>query len=100
MARLDLFANPGDGGGFVVDVQANALGHLSTRVVVPLLPTAEAPKPARHLNPVIAIAGQPHVLLPQFMGALSLAELGTAVGDLVRHGDGILAAVDFLLTGV
>jgi toxin CcdB len=47
MGRFDVYATPGqDGTGYVLDVQADLLQDLTTRVVVPLLPTEAAPKPA------------------------------------------------------
>ncbi|MBS1183360.1 MAG: plasmid maintenance protein CcdB, partial [Proteobacteria bacterium] len=39
MARFDVFPNPG-GSGYLLDVQADLLDGLNTRIVVPLLPTA------------------------------------------------------------
>jgi len=54
MARLDVYQLPGrTKHGHVVDVQADLLSHLSTRVVVPLLPISEFRHIAAELNPVI-----------------------------------------------
>lgn len=50
MARFEVFANPA-GPGYLLDVQADVLDGLTTCVVVPLLPLAQAPRPAGHLNP-------------------------------------------------
>lgn len=50
MARFDVYQNP-DGQGALLDVQADLLSQLNTRVVVPLLPASYAPIPAKHLNP-------------------------------------------------
>ncbi len=53
MARLDVYPVPGKSRGrYVVDVRANLLSHLATRIVMPLLPEDVAPKPIRDLNPV------------------------------------------------
>ena len=38
MACLDVHPMPGKGEGYMIDVQVELLAHLSTRVVVPLLP--------------------------------------------------------------
>ena len=54
MARFDVHAYP-SGDGYLLDVQADLLDHLNTRVVVPLLAKATAPKPASRLNPVFEI---------------------------------------------
>lgn len=62
MARFDVYANPG-GTGYVLDVQADVLHELNTRIVVPLLPSAQAPLPAKRLNPVFAIGDEPHTMV-------------------------------------
>ncbi len=60
MARFDVYSRRGsDSDGYLIDVQADLLQDLSTRVVAPLLPPAIAPKPARNLNPVFKIDGEP-----------------------------------------
>ncbi|MGF1548588.1 MAG: CcdB family protein [Thiotrichales bacterium] len=48
--RFEVFVNP-DGGGYLLNIQAGLLQHLNTRVVVPLMPVANAPLPAKILNP-------------------------------------------------
>ena len=63
MARFEVFANPG-GAGYVLDVQADVLSELNTRIVVPLLPLTQAPVPADRLNPVFNIGeGRCHLNL-------------------------------------
>ena len=80
MARYDLYAAP-DGKGWLLDVQADLLDHLNTRVVVPVLPLVRAPKPARRLNPVVVIEGMECVMLTQFLGVMPVRELGRRVGS-------------------
>jgi toxin CcdB len=46
------------------------LMQMSTRAVVPLLPLSEALKPAQTLNPVFDIAGEPHVMVTQYLAAV------------------------------
>lgn len=41
MARYDVYANPG--GGYVLDVQADLLDELKTRIVIPLIIKDMAP---------------------------------------------------------
>jgi toxin CcdB len=55
MSRFDIYRRTG-GAGFLVDIQDNLLRDLNTRIVAPLLPLSEAPKPAQRLNPVFEIA--------------------------------------------
>ena len=54
----------------MLDVQADLLQDLGTRVVMPLLPPDLAPKPARGLNPASDIGGQPYLMLTQFIAAM------------------------------
>lgn len=43
--------------GYLLDVRADILGDLNTRVVVPLMRPEDAPAPARRLNPMFEIIG-------------------------------------------
>lgn len=97
MAQFDLYRL---GNAYVIDVQADLLDGLNTRVVVPLLPEAEAPRPASRLNPVFLIEARPHVLVPQFMAAIPLAELGRKTGSLAQERDRIKPAIDMVFDGV
>lgn len=99
MARFDVYALA-RGGALVVDCQADLLGGLKTRVVVPLIPESAAPKPARRLNPVFVVGGERYVLMTQFLAAVEVRELEEKVGSLASEGDVVLGALDFLLTGV
>lgn len=98
MARFDVYANPG-GEGYVVDVQADLLNGLNTRVVVPLLPRHQAPVPAKRLNPVFRMADQEVVLATQFLSAVPMSVLGAPLGTLEPHRTEIINAIDFLMQG-
>ena len=45
MAQYDVVRNP-EGSGYLLDVQSDLLDGLTTRLVVPLMPQTQAPKPA------------------------------------------------------
>ena len=98
MARFDVHANPA-GAGFVVDVQANLLSGLNTRVVVPLLLRGDAPSPAQRLNPCFAVLGHDCTFLPRFMAAVPRSELKDQVATLAPAASTILDAIDFLHQG-
>lgn len=98
MARFDFHARPG-GAGYVLIVQADVLSGLSTRIVVPLLPVAEAPAPAKRLNPVFAIEEKPHVMVTQFLAAIPASLLGRPLGSLAEKDSEIMAALDMVLVG-
>ncbi len=99
MGQYALYAAP-SGPGFVVDVQADLLKALSTRVVVPLLPVDAAPPPARHLNPVFEVDGVRHVMVTQYMSAVRRAVLDPSVGSLAERSDEITRAMDMLTHGL
>jgi toxin CcdB len=98
MARFDLYEGPG-GAGYLLDLQADLLSGLNTRIVAPLLPLAQAPKPARRLNPVFDIAGERVVMLTQFMAAVPVSELPRRFGSLAEQRDDIMNALDMIFIG-
>jgi toxin CcdB len=101
MARLDVYRGPGRSSRiYVVDVQADLLADLTTRVVVPLIPEAAVRKVAANLNPIFAIEGQPHVMVTQAVATVPRRELRQVVTSLNEHHDTVLRALDVLLTGV
>lgn len=99
MARFDAWPNP-DGAGWLLDVQADLLRDLNTRVVIPLMPPESAPRPAARLNPVLTIAGHPAVMVTQFLSAVPASLLRGDPVSLAREGVAIQNAIDLLLTGV
>ena len=75
MSRYDVYALE-SGSGLVLDVQSNLLEPLNTRVVVPLMPLASAPKPARRLDPVFDLDGQSLVMVTQFTACCCMRGVG------------------------
>ena len=99
MARHDAFPNP-EGRGWLLDVQADLLRDLNTRVVVPLMPVDIAPRPARGLNPVFRLDGEEHVMVTQFLSAVPAGLVGGRATSLAAEATAISNALDLLLTGV
>ena len=97
MARFDVYGLRG--GGLALDCQADLLGDLKTRFVVPLLPEAEAPRPAERLNPVFYFAEAHYVMATQFAATVAVGELVELIGSLRREEFAISNALDLLLTG-
>ncbi|HEV8015884.1 MAG TPA: CcdB family protein [Stellaceae bacterium] len=98
MARFDFYANP-EGSGFLLDVQANLMSELNTRIVVPLMPRAAAPRPAGRLNPIFQIEGKAFVMATQFLAAISRSELKEKAGSLAHRDVEIGGALDMLFVG-
>ena len=86
--------------GLVIDCQTDLLDHIESCFVVPLVPLADVPSPARRLNPVFAIEGEDRAMLTQSAAAIRRRDLGPKVASLADHHHQIIDAFDFLLTGV
>jgi len=99
MARFHVYVNA-EGGGYLLDVQANLLDHLNTRVVVPLLPLDKAPKPAKVLNPTFGIDGTPYVMATQFLATVPCRLMGKEVLSLQEEASTIVNALDCLFQGI
>ncbi len=98
MDRYNVYLNP-SGSGYLLNVQSDIMQPFNTRVVVPLLPLSEAPKPAKALNPLFDIDGVQHVMVTQYMAAVPAKELKSATFSLQHRHDEIVAAIDFLFHG-
>jgi len=99
MARFDVYIRTA-GSGFLLDCQADLLSHFNTRFVVPLLPSAMAPKPAGRLNPVFTVEGEEYVMVTQFAAAVEMREFDGKVMSLAEHDHVIVSALDMLITGI
>ena len=98
MARHDVFQNHA-GGGYFLDVQTDYLSHLNTRIVVPLLPLADAPKPAKRLNPIFEIKGERHMMATQYLAAVPGTILKKPVVNVSDRFDEITNALDMIFNG-
>jgi toxin CcdB len=87
-------------GELLVDIQADVLSGLTTRVVVPLIPLTAAPPQIRQLNPEIVLEGASYLLLTQYLSAVHTAELGTVVGSIKPLDQRVSLALDLLLHGI
>ncbi|MEP0707594.1 MAG: CcdB family protein [Parvibaculum sp.] len=105
MAALDIHTNPEPRTRatlpYVIEIQADLLSGLNTRMVAPLAPVRNFQGAVPRLNPTIEVAGEPHVLLIQQMAALPRRLLAaTPVANAEAQRYDIIAAVDFLVTGI
>jgi toxin CcdB len=97
MARLCAHRLPD--GSWVLDCQADLLDHLTTRLVVPLIPIADVGTPMARLNPLFEIEGETLVMMTQFAGAVPAGSLERPALPLHDHQGAIAAALDMLLVG-
>jgi toxin CcdB len=102
VAQFDVFRNPRRRTyPFLLDLQADLLRDLATRVVAPLVPLRRhRGKPLTGLNPVVPVGGEDHVILFQELAALPVTVLGDAVASLQSRRSELVAALDLLFTGI
>lgn len=86
---------------YLLDVQSNLIDALSTRVVVPLYPVTALKRAALStLTPVLEVDGESFVMMTPQLAGVSCKALGSAVTDLSAFREQIMAALDFLMTGI
>ena len=104
MAQFDVYENPNPTSRktipYLLDVQTDLLDSLATRVVVPLATVTTIPKPGRHLNPVFSIGETKVVMSTAEIAGVSIKRLGTKISSLNEQRNVIVAALDFLITGI
>jgi toxin CcdB len=96
-------ANPDDEAGhipYLIDVQADLLADLDTRIVVPLIRSTVFGRPATRLHPVFTIADQQVVMATHLLAAVRRGALGASVASLLDQRDVIISAIDVLWSGV
>jgi toxin CcdB len=100
--QFDLFRQGGNTRyPFLLDLQADLLRDLATRVVAPLTSVKRLNgKPIGRLNPVVKIDGKPYAILFQELAAIPTKALGSPAGDLRDRRDELVAALDLLFTGI
>jgi toxin CcdB len=84
---------------YVVDVQSDFMSALESRMVIPVLPAGKVKKRVPDLQPVVEIAGTPHVLMTYEMSSVLRKELGRSFMSLIAYRDEITRALDLLFTG-
>jgi toxin CcdB len=86
----------------LLDVQADLLRDLGTRVVIPLTPdTAGNRRGALDtLTPLCTVDGKGYLLVTPQLAGIAARELGPPVADLSTERARILAALDLLIKGI
>ena len=98
MARYDVY-RLAKNDAFAVDIQANSMDLINTRVIVLLMPIALAPPIVRRLNPVFEIDSAAYVFVVQYIATVPLNALGNPVASLKNESDAIQSALDMLFNG-
>jgi len=104
MAQFDVYLNPHPDTRksipYLLDVQAELLDTLATRVVVPLILAEEMGLAAKHLNPQFKIKGVAVVMSTAELAGIPNRSLGNKAASLKSKRDEIIAALDLLFTGI
>ncbi len=101
MPQFDVYRNPRPGRHpLLLDVQADLLERLATRVVVPMTRLEDSGTPISRLNPTATIEGIEYVLAFQELAAIPASALAEPVATLASRRTELLAAVDLLFAGV
>jgi len=85
--------------GFIMDLQADLLDSIETRVVAPLVPVAQIGPVFVKLSPRVEVDGQAYYILIPSMASVPKRLIGESVLDLSHHSAEITAATDFLFQG-
>lgn len=104
MPQYDVFPNPSasaaNGIPYVVIIQSDLLGALSTRLSVPLATMGFAGKVPKSLCPVITVNGQHFHALAHYAAPLPTKTLRLAVDNVAMQASALVAAVDAVISGV
>lgn len=101
--QFDVHPNPigdmADAAPYVVDVQSDQVAGLPTRMIVPLA-RPDGFQAVRRLNPLVEVDGERLALMINLMAAVPRQILGPPVTSLADRRNEIVAALDFLFTGI
>ena len=104
MARFEVRANlhraTRDRVPYLLELQADMLSALDTRLVAPLVPAAGFGPAATRLNPGFRIGNRNLVMDTALMAGVPRKLLGERVVSLGDRSVDILGAVDFLVSGI
>jgi toxin CcdB len=90
---------PSRSAGMVVVLQHALLSDLNTRVVAPLVLSTELPHIPR-LRPKVQIEEKEYVVAIDRLAAVPRRSIGKMVGSMQLRREEMIAAIDFLFTGV
>lgn len=103
MAQFDVYENCNPETShlfpFLLDVQAEILENIPTRVVIPLLVKSAISKPIPILNPVLEVQDVEVIASTLQLVGVNANILGNKVCSVKEKRDDIIAALDLLFTG-
>lgn len=85
---------------YLIDIQSNLLEDLKSTVVIPLMAVSGSGEVITKLCPTFNISGKKFVALTPQLSGIDKTNLGKQVVDLTAHRHDLVAAIDFLISGV
>lgn len=100
MARFDVYQYEGRDFNLVLDLQANILSDLETRIVIPLYPVNDFKQEIQEtFRPVLVIENKRYILMTTSLATILVKNLGTQIANIGDEHYKIMNAVDFLFQG-
>jgi len=103
MAQFDVYRNTNPASAehipYLLDVQTDLLDSLNTRVIVPLEICGHG-KPAETLTPVFEVEATKVMMSTPELAGIHTRHLGEYVTSLAAQRQAIIAALDFLISGI
>ena len=105
MAQFTAYENPNKATKktypYLLDIQSNLLDDLRTTVVIPLCAASLAGKAAiTKLCPILEIEGKSFIALTQQIAGIDRKSIGKEVCNLSQYRSEIIAALDFIVSGI
>lgn len=105
MAQFSAYENPNPATRktypYLLDIQSNLLDELRTTVVIPLCPKSRGDQATiTRLCPILEIDGTEYVALTQQIAGIDRKALGKERCDLSHYRLEIIAALDFVISGI
>lgn len=86
---------------YLLDIQSDLLSELKTTIVIPLTPVkTAAPMSLSGLNPAFVLGRESFTAITQDIAGINRNRLGAQAYDLSAYRSEIIAAVDFVLSGI
>lgn len=105
MSQFCAYKNPNPGTRaqypYLLDIQNDLLSELRTTIVIPLTPSKIAePISLSRLNPTFILDGESFTAMIQDVAGVDRKQLGAQAYNLTVHRSEIIAAIDFVLSGI
>lgn len=86
---------------YLLDIQSNLLDEVRTTVVIPLTPMATGSNIAlSKLCPIFDLEGKKYIAMTQLLAGVDRKSLGKEIYDLSEYRQEIIAAMDFIISGI